>query len=251
MKVRKSSGLLAGAIAASTIVVATAMAQVVPDQDLPDTKLSADVTATPSKAGTQRNPQGIAVTGTGKIVTEPGFDPPVVTAVDIQVGRGVLYRGDDYVKCSKRVLDREGPKGCPRESIMGHAIVTARADTVNTAIDAVLFNAGSKRMLAYATLDNPARVQETVVVKTVDMTGKWRYRDTFRVPKKLQVVAGVPIQATGIKFEFGGKPYAKGYVSTTSCPRGGWKYKVTAHYLFDLTGQTSEDTLTGSVPCTA
>ncbi|HEY6779459.1 MAG TPA: hypothetical protein VI111_00810 [Thermoleophilaceae bacterium] len=243
--------MLLAAIAVGAIVVAPVMAQDSPEsQDLPDTDLSASAKATPSKAGTKSNPQGATITASAKIVTEPGFDPPIVTGVDLLVGKGLSWNGGNYVQCSKRALDREGPKGCPKESIMGNAIATARADTVNTHIDIVFVNAGSKRLFAYATLENPARVQETVVVKTTNMTGQWHYKDSFRVPKSLQVVAGVPIQVTGIKLKLGGKPYAKGYITSTSCPKGGWKYRATAHYLFDLSGQTTEDTTTGTISCT-
>ena len=247
---RKSTALLATVLAVSAVVVATAMAQD-EAQDLPDTDLSAVARATPSKAGTKANPQGAAIDVSAKIVTEPDFDPPIVTGVDILVGQGLSWNGDDYVQCAKRVLDRKGPKGCPPKSIMGRGIATAKADTVNTAIDIVLVNGGSKRVLAYATLENPARVQETVVVKDSDPPGSWGHRESFRVPKSLQVVAGIPIQVTGLKLKVGGKSYAKGYITTTSCPKGGWKYKATVHYLFDLTGQTTEDTITGSIPCRA
>jgi hypothetical protein len=245
-KMRKASGLVLVALAAAiSIAVAAAMAQ-----DLPKTDVSVKVKTTSSNAGSEKNPQGIAISAVGKLTTEPGFDPPVVTGVDILVGQGLSWNGGDYVKCSKRVLDREGPEGCPRESIMGSATATAKADTVDTQLDIVLVNAGSKRLFAYTTLTNPARVRETIVIKTTNMTGKWRYRDSFRVPKSLQVVAGIPIQVTGFKLKLGGKPYARSYITTTSCPNGAWNYQATAHYLYDLTGQTATDTVSGSIPCT-
>lgn len=248
MNKRKSAALLAAVFATSAVVVAAATAQD-EGQKLPDTNVSAVARATPNKAGTKAHPQGAAIDVNAKIVTEPGFDPPIVTGVDILVAPGLSWNGDDYVQCAKRVLDSKGPKGCPPESIMGRGVATAKADTVNTAIHIVLVNGGSKHVLAYATLENPARVRETVVVKDSDPPGPWAHRESFRVPKTLQVVAGIPIQVTGLKLRVGGKSYAKGYITSTSCPKGGWKYKATVHYLFDLTGQTTEDTITGSIPC--
>ena len=81
------------------------------------------------------------------------------------------------------------------------------------------------------------------------MSGRWGHRESFRVPENLQVVAGVPIQVTAAKLHIGGKPYARDYIVSTSCPRGGWKYRATTHYLF-ATGQTSQDTFDGSIACT-
>ena len=244
---RKAQRALTVAIvAAGAVAVAPAMAQ-----EHPDTDIEVDVKATPSKAGTPGNPRGMKLSGTARIKSEPGFEPPIVTGGDLLIGKGIDYNGDDYVRCAKRTLDREGPKGCPRKSIMGAATASARADTIVTHPDVVFVNGGSKRLFAYTTLYNPAFVQETIVLKSTELKGggKWHYRDTFRVPERLQVVAGVPIQLTGIDFAFGGKPYARGLMTTTSCPRGGWKYAAKIYYLYN-DGQTSEDTVEGSIPCT-
>ena len=113
----------------------------------------------------------------------------------------------------------------PTEVDHGERGGVARADTVNTRIDITIVNGGPKRTLGYAVLNNPARVRETVVLKTTDASGPWHYRDSFTVPKRLQVVAGVPIQVKDFKIELGGKPYARNYVTSTSCPAGGWKYQ--------------------------
>lgn len=241
---RTHSILLAGLIAAGAIAAAPAMAQ-----DLPETDIAVSVKMTPSKAGTKKRPKGIALSGTAKITTEAGFDPPIVTGLDVLMGKGFVYNGDDYVKCRKRTLDRKGPRGCPRKSIMGHAKGTARADTVITHPDVVFVNAGSKRLFAYTTLYHPALVQETLVMRTKKMTGRWSYRDTVRVPKSLQVVAGVPIQFTGVKFRLGGKPYARKWMTVSSCPRGGLRYRATVHYLYDLTGQRDRDVVAGRIRC--
>ena len=246
---RRSLALLGVALMVIGIAVTSATAQDQEERDEPITILSADVGVTPTNAGTRQHPRAATLAGTAKIVTEPGFDPPIVTGVDVYVGHGLSWNGDDYATCSKRVLDSKGPKGCPKESIVGNGIATARADTVNTRIDVVMVNGGAKTLYAHASLTNPARVQETVVIKTTAPGGKWRYRDSFTIPKSLQVVAGVPIQVTGMTFSLGGKPWARRYITSSSCPSGGWRYKAVAHYLFDLSGKTSEDTITGTVPC--
>ncbi len=248
MRIRRSQGLLAAAVAAGAVAVVPAMAQ---EEDLPDTRIVSTAKATPNKAGTPKEPRGVAITASGKLIVEPGFDPPVVTGIEILVGKGLLWNRGQYARCSKRTLDRRGPKGCPRTSIMGSAIATGRADTVRARLKLVFVNGGPDRTYAYATLYNPARVEETLVVtSTKPNGGTWDHREAVRVPKSLQVVAGVPIRLTSIEFEIGGRPYAKEYIASTSCPKGGWKYQVTAHYLYDLLGRTGDEVSTGSIACT-
>ena len=245
MTKRTLVGVGAAGIAIGALFVVPALAQ----EDLPETDVSSDVRLSSAKAGTPKDPQGVSITVKTKLTTEPGFDPPIVTGIDVLLGPGVSFHGGDYVTCSKRVLDRKGPKGCPPKSIMGSGVATAKADTVNTKLTIVLVNGGAKRLLAYTTLTNPARVQETIPVKEIAMTGKWSHSESFRVPKSLQVVAGIPIQVTQLKFSVGGKPYARNFITTTSCPKGGWKQHVTAHYLYDLTGKRSTNTASGSISC--
>jgi hypothetical protein len=242
----KISRLLpAGVLATGAVTVAAAAAQA-----MPDTELSAKARATPSKAGTKHDPRGLTIDASGRIDVEPGFEPPVVTGLDILVGKGLVWNADDYVKCTKRVLDREGLDGCPKKSIMASARVTARADTVVTHPDIVFVNGGWTRTFAYTTLYHPALVQKTIVVKRTKMSGRWAHRESLRVPKSLQIVAGVPIQVTALQMRIGGKPYARDYITSISCPKGGWRYRVTTYYRFDATGETSQDTFDGTIPCT-
>jgi hypothetical protein len=246
MRIRKSHGLLTAAVAVGAVAAVPAMAQ-----DLPDTRIVSTAKATPNKAGTPKDPQGTSITASGKLIVEPGFDPPVVTGIEILVGKGLIWNGGKYTKCSKRALDRRGPKGCPRTSIMGSATATGMADTVPARLKLVFVNGGTDRTYAYATLNNPARVKETLVVTSRKLnSSKWDHREAVRVPETLQVVAGVPVRLTSIKFTIGGKPYAKEYIASTSCPKGGWKYQVTAHYLYDLLGRTDDEVSTGSIACT-
>jgi hypothetical protein len=246
MDVHRTLGLLA---AAAVVVGSLGVAPASGQDELPETELSAQARATPSKAGTKRDPRGLRIDASAKIDIEPGIEPPIVTGVDILVGKGLTWNADDYVKCPKRILDRKGPKGCPKESIMGGARATARADTVITHPDAVFVNAGWKQTYAYVTLYNPAFVQETIVVHRTKMSGKWAHRESLRVPENLQIVAGVPIQVTAANMRIGGKPYARDYIVSTSCPKGGWKYRAVAHYLFS-TGATGQDAFESSIPCT-
>ncbi len=254
MKLRRTAnGSLPAALAVSAIVVASAMAQGDRgDRDPPSaTDLSATMQVTPSKAGTSEDPRGVAIDATSTIETERGSEPPIVTGLDLAVGPGFSWNGDRYVTCRRRVLDRRGPRGCPRESIMGSGVAGARAGGVDTGLDMTFVNGGTGRLLAFIRFEYPARVQETIVVKGAELPGTWGYKYTLRVPASLQVVAGIPVQTTSLRFQVGGKPYARDYVATTSCPRGGWRYRITAHYRYDETGQTDQDAVGGAIACTS
>lgn len=240
----RALGLIAMAVVGAAATAGPATAQ----ERLPETELTAKFWATPNKAGTKRDPRGVRIQAVAKIKSEPGFERPIMTGLDIKVGKGLVWNSDDYVKCSKRVLDRKGPEGCPPKSIVGRADLTAWADNVVTHPDVVFVNAGWKQTFAYATLYQPALVQETIVVHRTKLSGEWSHLETIRVPKHLQVVAGVPIQVAGAKVDGGAKPYAREYVASTSCPEGGWKYEVTSYYLYP-TGATDKDVFAGSAPC--
>ena len=227
---RAASWLATAAIAVAAISVASAMAQDAPqDQDLPAIDLSVTVKVTPSRVGTKQSPQGLLL------------------------GPGFSSNGGTYVTCPKRVLDRQGPEGCPDESIIGSAstIAAARAGTGNTKLDITFVNGDAKQLLAYARFEYPARAQETIVAKTNGTNGNWRHKYTLQAPKSLQVVAGVPIHTTGVQLTLGGKPPAKNSIATTYCPKGGWKYQVTTHYLYDLANLTDHDVINSTIPCTS
>jgi hypothetical protein len=215
---RKLAGVLAAAVAALAVAVAPGIAQ---DGDRPVTKFNVKAKITPKKTGTKRNPRGVKLTGTVKwrTVTQ-GVEPPVITGSDMLLPKHGVYNGGKYVKCSKRTLDRTGPRGCPKKSRMGSATGVAFADLEKTVPKVELFNGGKSTLYAYTTLFNPAFVQETVVIKIRKIKHRiWGYRVKFRVPRNLQIVTGVPIALRSLKFNVGGKPYAREFITTTGCPK--------------------------------
>lgn len=244
---RRTAGALMGATLALGLAAATTAATA---QDVPDVDISAKVRAFPSKAGTKQNPRGVKIKATAKVTTESGFERPIVTGLDIWMGRGLIWNFDDAARCSKRVLDRKGPRGCPKHSIVGHAKGRAFADNVVTHPDVVILNGGPKRHFAYVTLYHPALVKETIVIRVKKLRHrKWTQRESLTVPESLRIVAGVPIQFSGIDLTVGGKPYARKFTASTFCPKGGWKYKATARLLFDAIGKRTKETISSSIPC--
>jgi hypothetical protein len=246
MRIRTPYGLLATALAAGAMVVVPAIAQ-----EPAETRIISTAKATPGKTGTADKPQGVSITAHAELITPTDMDPPIVEGVEILVGKGLIWNDAKYTKCSRQVLDRRGPSGCPRTSLMGSAVATGMADTVAARVDLLIFNGGAHRKYIYATLNNPARVREVLTVESEQLqgSGPWAHRETVRVPRSLQIVAGIPLRVTKFRMQIGGKSYAKDYVASTSCPQGGWKYQVTADYLHETPDSPANTVNTGSIPC--
>ena len=246
MRIRIPHALfLASAAAAGAAIVMPALGQ-----DLPATRIVSTAKATPDRSGTPSDPRGVAITAQAKLIVPPDLEAPIVTGLDIQVAKGLSWNGEKYTKCTQAALERRGPSGCPPASIIGSATATGMADTVHAVVSVVFVNGPGGHKFAYASLNNPARVRETIVINSPKPTGTWGHRESLSIPRSLQIVAGVPLRLTAVTMRIGGKSYAKKYITSTSCPAGGWKYAVTAHYLYDGTGQTTDDVGTGSIPCT-
>ena len=249
------------ALVAAAVVAAPATAQV------PETTFNSSAKISPTKAGTKKNPRGIQLTGSLSFTTvTQGIEPPIVTGGDVLIAKGGVWNGGKYPRCSKTTMNRnQSVSKCPAKSIVGAGSGVAFADTVNAAPDVVFVNGGRSMLWAFTTLYNPALVREPVPIRIKKTRGKWAYRASFRVPKVLQVVAGVPISLRSFKYKIGGKvrlPYAVNgkrtinvkrsapkLLATTSCPRNNrYPYEATAFYLYN-TGQTGSAKTRGKVAC--
>lgn len=243
---RKLAGLLAVAVAATAVVAAPAAAQ------KPETEFFSKTRVVPKKAGTKRKPRGVQLRGKMRFKTiTQGVEPPIVTGGDILIPKYGKYNGGKYPRCSKRTMTRnDSVDDCPKRSIMGKGSGVAFADTVDTEPTVDFVNGGKKRLWAFTTLYNPALIQEPIAINIKRLRSrKWGYRASFKVPKKLQLIAGVPVTLRSFSFRVGRKPYARNFFVTTGCPRSKrYPYKATAHYLYN-DGSRSKDTFTGKVPC--
>ena len=253
--------VLPAALVVAAVVAAPAAAQV------PETSFTSTAKISPKKAGTKKNPRGVQLTGSlgFKTITQ-GVEPPIITGGDVLIAKGGIWNGGKYAKCSKTTMNRnQSVDKCPKKSIVGAGSGVAFADTVNAAPDVVFVNGGARMLWAFTTLYNPALVREPVPIAIRKTSGKWAYRASFRVPKVLQVVAGVPVTLRSFNYKIGGKvrlPYsvngtrtvnvnksAPKLIATTSCPRNNkYPYEATAFYLYN-TGAKGSDTYKGNVAC--
>lgn len=234
------------AVAAMAVAVGPAAAQ-----DKPVTKFVSKAKVMPKKAGTKRKPRGVKLVGNFKFNTiTPGVEPPIVTGGTIFIPKYGRYNGGRYAKCNKRTLNRQGPRGCPKRSIMGSGSGVAFADTVDAEPDVVFVNGGKKVVWAYTTLYNPALVEEPIAVRINRIRHKrWGYKVTFNVPRVLQVIGGVPVTLRSFNYSVGRKPYARNFITTTGCPRSKrYPYMATARYLYSDNTRASS-TFRGRVAC--
>jgi hypothetical protein len=206
-----------------------------------DTKLTVNAKVSPNKAGTKQRPRGVTLSVSAHWRPPAGIEPPIISHAVVLVSRGGLYNGGKYPSCSKRTLDRGGPRACPRRSIMGRGGGLAMADNVPTRPRIVVVNGGARRAWFYTTLFNPAFVQEPVPLIIQRSGGRWSYRVRIVVPESLQVVAGVPISLRDFNVSAGRDKW----LATTSCPRNRrWPFRVTTFY---AAGGSS--TFTDSIRC--
>jgi hypothetical protein len=238
--------VLPAALVAAAVVAAPAMAQV------PETTFNSVSKITPKKAGTKKHPQGVKLSGRleFKTVTQ-GVEPPIITGGDVLLPKGGTYNGGKYKTCSGAKMRKEQTTDiCPKASIMGSGKGVAFADNVDAKPTVTFVNGGKSTLWAFTTLYNPALVQEPIAIKIKKLSGsKWAYRASFRVPKVLQVVAGVPITLRSFNYNIGGKSYAREFITTTSCPKSKkYPYEATAFYLYN-DGTTASKKYASTVPC--
>lgn len=251
--------VLPAALVAAAVVAAPATAQI------PETTFQSKAKISPMKAGTKKNPRGIQLTGSLRFNTiTQGVEAPIITGGDVLIAKGGVWNGGKYAKCSKRTMNRsQSTDKCPAKSIVGAGSGVAFADTVDAAPDVTFVNGGKSMLWAFTTLYNPALVREPVPIRIKKLRGgRWAYRASFRVPKVLQVVAGIPVTLRSFNYKIGGKfripgerkmrnakRYAPKLLATTNCPRNKrYPYVAEAFYLYN-TGDTASKKTRGSVRC--
>lgn len=212
----------AAVLAVGVVEVATTIAQ-----DSGPTSITVKASASPNNGGTKAKPQGHKITAKVTVTTTGDVDHPIVQSGDIYFPKGGKYQGEKYTKCASSALARSGPDGCPKNSIIGSGKGSASADTVEAGPKVVIVNGGKNLILAYVTLQRPARVRAVVPAKLTPQSGKWSYKLHFDVPQSLQVVAGIPITLNNLNLTTGYTKAAKDIIATTSCGAGNkWPFQV-------------------------
>jgi hypothetical protein len=232
---RQGALLISVALAVGCLLAVPSVAQTPIEIDV-------DAKVIPNKAGTPSDPQPVKLQVHAELVSELGYERPIMTGGRVLFPRAGNWNGGKHPKCDLNTLNREGLAACPKGSIFGKGVAKAWADTEITRPRITVVNGGATRVYFYTVLSNPARVRAPVVGKIKELKqGPWKYRLDYQVPEVLQVVAGVPITVTELDITAG-----KGdYLVTTSCPESRrWPYKAWI-YLDD----GRKPLITGSTPC--
>lgn len=219
--------MVVGAVVAA-LAGTGAVAAVGQDPTGPQTTFTVDAKVTPNRAGTPKRPQGVRIQASAEFKHVPGVEKPIVTHGYALFPRNGSYNARLFPRCAKRTLDQYGPVRCPKRSRIGAAKASAYADNLITYPTVEVFNGGPRVAWAYVTMYRPALVREAIAARIKEIkVGRWKYRVTVRIPKVLQVVAGVPIAPRSIRGWVGrGK-----LIVTTSCPRNRrWPFELKAFY---------------------
>jgi len=216
---------LAGATALALVAIAPAATA---QTGAADTKLTIKAKVTPNKAGTKKRPRPVKLRVRAAWQHPSGVERPVVARAEAWFPRGSLYNGGRHPRCSKRTMDQRGTDGCPKRSIMGRAGGLAYADDIRTKPEIVIVNGGPRMVWLYTTLYRPALVREAVPMRIARARGRWAYKATIRVPRVLQVVAGVPVALA----RFNSLAGRGDWLATTGCPKSRrWPFKVRTHFM--------------------
>ncbi len=197
-------------------------------QDVVPIKVSAVVKVMPNKAGTPKHPQPIKVDVRAKIDIPHDYDPPLVQSVTIWTSKAGNYNGAKFPTCSFTAMERSGLRTCPARSIMGHARAVADADGTKSYPKITIVNGGAKYVYFYVELSTPARVKQPIAATITKLTsGRWQYRLDFKIPRNLQIVAGIPLRAEGFHALFG----REDWLATTYCPPDRkWRWHAEGRY---------------------
>ena len=93
-------------------------------------------------------------------------------------------------------MERSGLDDLPRELDHGPRARRWPTLTASRAIPKItIVNGGAKFVYFYIVLSTPARVQQPIAATITKLTsGRWRYRLDFKIPRNLQIVAGIPLR---------------------------------------------------------
>jgi hypothetical protein len=208
--------------------------------------VTASLTLSPMNGGTAHHPQGHRAA----VKVELNGETAALTGFEIWWGRGIALHRRGVPACSMATLAKGGPDACPRKSIMGHATGSADVDTVEPLPKFAWINGTAGRLIPYATLQRPARVRSPLHTTVVQgARGPWPNRDAWSFPRVFQQVGGIPVTMRRFTTTFGGMSWAKNYISTTGCPKGGWAYTIRLRTRDTTTGIADVIDVAGRAPC--
>jgi hypothetical protein len=207
--------LLTLAVAASaTLALATGAIA-----DPNDSQATLTVTAKPSDAGTAKKPKNVKL----GFKSQVNMPQTTVETIEVLLPKGVKFSGKGLKKCNADDLAASGITACPSGSKAGpKGVANALLGATNTPLnfDVYPFVENSSTFLFYLSQQG-GTVQSVIRGK---ITNKGR-KLSITIPLELrQPVSGVDATLVGLNQTFSGKVGKHYAVSSTACPKGGWKF---------------------------
>jgi hypothetical protein len=184
-----------------------------------DSEATLTVTAKPSNAGTKKKPTNVKL-GFNTKVNLPGT---TVGTIEVLLPQGVKFSGKGLKKCNADDLTANGITACPSGSKAGpkgvaNALVGAQNAPLN--LDVYPFVEDSDTFLFY--LSQQGGGVQSVLKGEISNKGR---KLTIDIPLELrQPVAGLDATLIGLNQTFSGKVKKNYAVSSSKCPKGGWKF---------------------------
>jgi len=183
-----------------------------------DSEATLTATASPTKAGTPKNPRNLKL----------GFDMKVdkpnttVQTIEVLLPKGVKFSGKGLKKCNAENLAASGITACPAGSKAGPkgSAEALLGGTTPLNFEVYPFVENSSTFLFY--LNSTSIQLQSVIRGKISNKGR---KLSISIPLELrQPVAGVDASLVALNQVFSGKVGKHYAVSSTACPKGGWKF---------------------------
>jgi hypothetical protein len=209
--------LLTVAVAATaTLALTTAGIAAVAEPN--DAEATLTVTAKPTDAGTTKKPKKVTL-GFNLQVDKPGT---TVEVIEMLLPKGTKISGKGFKKCNVDDLVATGISACPSGSKAGpkgiaNAKVGPQGAPLN--LDVYPFVENSTTIAFYLSqIQGPL---QTVVHGKITNKGR---KMSIEIPSELRKPGGLDATLSGLDQTFSGKSKKNYIISSTSCPKGGWKF---------------------------
>jgi hypothetical protein len=208
--------LLTVAVAATaTLALTTAgLAAVEPN----DSEATLTATASPKDSGTAKKPKNVKL-GFNLKVDKPGT---TVEVIEVLLAKGTKISGKGFKRCNIDDLLMNGQTGCSSGSKAGPkgtANAKVGPDGAPLNLDVYPFVEDANTLLFY--LSQVGGGVQTVVKGEITNKGR---KMAITIPSELRKPGGLDATLVGINQVFSGKRNGKYIVSSTACPKGGWKF---------------------------
>jgi hypothetical protein len=183
-----------------------------------DAEATLTVTAKPTDAGTKKKPKNVKL-GFNLKVDKPGT---TVEVIEMLLPKGTKISGKGFKKCNVDDLVATGISACPTGSKAGpkgvaNAKVGPQGAPLN--LDVYPFVENSTTIAFYLSqIEGPL---QTVVHGKITNSGR---KMSIEIPSELRKPGGLDATLSGLDQTFSGKSKKNYIISSTSCPKGGWKF---------------------------